>query len=333
MRRVVPATILAVTLCLAACGHGSTTARPAPSVSPAPTESSGGRSPSSDPAPTHVTATTVSWRLTVPSARQALIPLGGTKVMVAGGMLAGDSSTAEVRRIDLSTGRSRPAPQLAVPVHDAAGGPYAGHPAVFGGGNASEQSLVQSLVGTRWRRVDAFPTTRSDLSVVRLPGSTLALGGYDGTAVPRPIYLQHGAHGLRQVGRLVQGVRYAATAAVGSAVYVFGGEVDHAELSAVQRVDVPTGRTRVVARLPRALGHAMAATVSGRVLLMGGHPDPVTRTRAIWWFDPATARFTRAGRLPRALSDAAVAVTGSTVWLLGGEDPGVTDRVVRLDVR
>ena len=77
----------------------------------------------------------------------------------------------------------------------------------------------------------------------------------------------------------------------------------------------------------------MAATVGGRVLLMGGHVDAASRTAAMWWFDPASGRFTHAGTLPRPLSDAAVAVSGSTVWLLGGEDPGVTDRVVVLVAR
>jgi hypothetical protein len=254
-------------------------------------------------------------------------------VLLAGGMLTGDVSTGEVRRIDLATGKATRAASLLVPVHDAAGGRYAGRPAVFGGGNATEQSLVQALAGTRWRKVDGFPTTRSDLSTVTLPDRTVALGGYDGSATPRTVYTQTGHARMQVSGRLARGVRYAAAAAVGHDIYVFGGEVNHAELATVQRVDTSTGRVQVVATLPHPLGHAMAATVGGRVLLMGGHPDEVSRSAAVWWFDPATGRFTHAATLPRPLSDAAVAVSGSTVWLLGGEDPGVTDRVVVLVAR
>lgn len=286
-------------------------------------------------APTRARASTASWRLAEPSARQALVDLGGNRVLLAGGMLAGDESTPHVRVVDLSEGASQPQPPLAVPVHDAAGGRYAGDPAVFGGGNSVEQSLVQSLRGGRWSKVDRFPTTRSDLSAVQLGSGTLILGGYDGSGTPTADYLQRGSGSMRPFGQLVRGVRYAATA-VGRGVYVFGGEVDHAELDTVQRVDTATGRTSVVARLPHPLGHAMAAVVGDRVLLVGGHTTPDARTAQMWWFDPATHRFTRAGWLPRPLSDAAVTTTHeglrTSVWLLGGEDPSVTDRVVRIDV-
>jgi hypothetical protein len=270
--------------------------------------------------------------LPFPVAREATVADGQRpgKVVVAGGLLPGDLSTGRAFRLDLHTGRTASLPSLGVPVHDAAGGTYAGHPAVFGGGNATEQSVVQALVGNRWRTVDQMPTTRSDLVVAETASGTLVIGGYDGVNVPRRILRQRGSGPLRPWGTLAVGVRYAAVAPVAGAVYVFGGEVDHRELGAVQRVDVRTGRSRVVGRLPRRLGHAQAAAVGGRILLVGGRTDPDTQTDQMWWFDPATARFTRAGRLPVALSDAATVVSGRSVWLLGGESPSSTDRVIRI---
>ena len=101
----------------------------------------------------------------------------------------------------------------------------------------------------------------------------------------------------------------------------------------VQAVDLDTGRTRIVARLPVPLGHAMATTVGSRILLVGGRVTANRQTDAMWWFDPATAGFTRAGRLPAPLSDAAVAAHGHRIWLLGGEDPAVTDGVLTISVR
>ena len=66
----------------------------------------------------------------------------------------------------------------------------------------------------------------------------------------------------------------------------------------VQAVDLRTGRTRVVARLPVPLGHAMAATVGGRILLMGGRVTPgPTDIAAMWWFDPRH-RTVQPGRVP-----------------------------------
>jgi hypothetical protein len=319
---------LVVLLALAGCGGTAAAAHRA-----APTPTAAAPSASASAAPVRLHAGTAGWRLAEPSARQAVVALGGGEVLVAGGMLPGDSSTGRVRRLDLATGRGTDLAPLAVAVHDAAGGTYAGAPAVFGGGNATEQSLVQRLEGRTWRRVDAFSTTRSDLSVLVTGHGTLALGGYDGTHVPTTDYLQQGMGPMRPFGALVRGVRYAATAVVGDAAYVFGGEVDHAELDTVQRIDLRTGRARVVARLPHPLGHAMAATVGDRVLLVGGDTAPDRRTARMWWFDPAGRRFSPAGRLPRPLSDAAVVVDAGTVWLLGGEDPEVTDRVVRISPR
>jgi N-acetylneuraminic acid mutarotase len=242
-------------------------------------------------------------------------------------MLPDDTSTDRVTEIDPTNARTAPGPPLAIPVHDAAAGTFAGQPAVYGGGNATEQSAVQELIRGRWQQVGRLPTTRSDLSVVSVGGRSIVVGGYDGTSVPRSVLVQRG-HGLRSQGHLEQGVRYAATAVVGKDIFVFGGEVDHRELGEVQRVDVRTGRTTVVARLPRSLGHAVAAYVGGRVLLMGGRIGLDRQTSAMWWFDPATDRFTPAGRLPVPLSDSAAVVLGRRIWLLGGESPHVTDSVV-----
>ena len=329
MRRLVAVGLL---LALAGCGAApqQPTAGRAPHTSgPSPLRSTGSGAAST---PHRMSATTLRWRLALPTARQAVVDQGGP-LLLAGGMLAGDTSTPRAFDIDLSSGRSHELPSLAVPVHDAAGGLYAGRPAVYGGGNATEQSVVQAYRGGAWRKVDALPTTRSDLSVVQVAGRTLVLGGYDGSRVPLPVLEQQGASGLRQAGRLEVGVRYAAVAAVGPAVFLLGGEVDGHELATIQRYDADTGTTRVVGHLPRPLGHAMAATFGSRVLLMGGRTDPDTQTAQAWWFDPATGRVSKAGRLPRPVSDAGVARRGESAYLLGGEDPAVSDRVVRVAVR
>lgn len=320
-----------VLLVVAGCASGSV-----PATHPAPASAT---SPSGPPAaatafsPTQASAKTLGWHLPVATARQALIKVGPHTVVLAGGMLADDTSTDRVFRIDLTSGQADPLPRLVVPVHDAAGGQYVGRPAVFGGGNATEQSVVQSLGNRGWRTVNRLPTTRSDLSVAAVRGGTLVLGGYDGAGVPRTILRQSGTTGVQPFGRLRIGVRYAATAVFGSSVYVFGGEVAGHELGGVQRVDARTGVTRVVARLPKPLGHAAAMAFGPRLLLIGGRVDPNTQTSQMWWFTPATGRFAPAGELPRALSDASVVRIGHAAYLLGGEDPGVTDRVVRVAVR
>jgi hypothetical protein len=283
--------------------------------------------------PHTASVSTAHWTLPVASGRQAVVPLGNTAVILAGGLVAGDQSTDEALRIDLATGHIVRLQSLAVPVHDVAGGSVWGVPAVVGGGNATEQDVVQELTDSAWHVAGHLPTTRSDLSVVQQGARAFVIGGYDGASVPTEI-LSLGAGGTTTpMGHLVRGVRYAATARVGHTAYVFGGEVLGSELDGVQSVDLRTGRTRVVARLPVPLGHAMAAAVGIRILLVGGRVTPDRQTAAMWWFDPATGRFTHAGTLPHPLSDAGVAANGHRVWLLGGEDPAVTDGVLTISVR
>jgi Kelch motif len=312
---------------------GSTPTGSAPTAS-APTRSAPTSSPTGTPfVPHRVTVSAAGWRLPVASGRQAVVPVGRRTVILAGGLVSGDRSSDEALRIDLATGRATPLQPLPVPVHDVAGGLVGGVPVVVGGGNATEQDVVQELVGGAWRVAGHLPTTRSDLSVVQQGAAAFVVGGYDGSGVPTAILSLAADGSTRPAGHLVRGVRYAATARVGQTAYVFGGEVLGAELDTVQAVDLRTGHTRRVATLPVPLGHAMAARIGGRVLLVGGRVAPDRQTSAVWWFDPRTRRFTPAGSLPRPLSDAAVVAFGHRVWLLGGEDPAVTDGVLILSVR
>jgi hypothetical protein len=318
---------------LVACGTSSPASAPArgsPTADASTPTSSAVNRPF---VPHRATVSTARWRLPVASGRQAVVPVGHRTVILAGGLVAGDLSTGAALRIDLANGRVSRLQPLAVPVHDVAGALVAGVPAVVGGGNATEQDVVQQLSGGGWHVAGHLPTTRSDLSVVQQGSAAFVVGGYDGSGTPTAILSLAADGSTIPAGHLVRGVRYAATARVGHTAYVFGGEVLGAELGTVQAVDLRTGRTRVVATLPAPLGHAMAATVAGRVLLVGGRVSPGQQTGAMWWFDPATRRFTRAGTLPRPLSDAAVASFGHRVWLLGGEDPTVTDRVLEIRVQ
>jgi hypothetical protein len=337
VRRLLSRTVglLLVLPTLAACAGGSSSSPTAAGSGSAssPTGSPTGSSAGHPFVPHTASVSAAHWTLPVASGRQAVVPLGKQRVILAGGLVAGDQSTDEALRVDLATGRITRLQSLAVPVHDVAGGLVGGVPAVVGGGNATEQDVVQQLTDSAWHVAGHLPTTRSDLSVVQQGAHAFVIGGYDGAAVPTTILSLAADGSTTPTGHLVRGVRYAATARIGSTAYVFGGEVLGTELDGVQAVDLHTGRTRVVARLPVPLGHAMAAAVGTRILLVGGRVAPDRQTAAMWWFDPASGGFTHAGTLPHPLSDAGVATYGHRVWLLGGEDPAVTDGVLTISVR
>lgn len=275
------------------------------------------------------------WRLPDPVGREAVIPVAGG-VVVAGGLHAGDSSTSATYRLDLTTGRITGLADLPVAVHDVAGASANGSPVVLGGGNASEQDVIQ-VAGSdgRWRVTGHLPGPRSDLSAVTVGRRVVVLGGYDGT-VPAlaDILLSTNGGAFHVVGRLPLPVRYAAVAYLHGYIWVFGGERNGVEVSAIQRIDLSTGRAAIVGHLPVGLGHASAAALGDRILLIGGRTgDGSQLSPDLWWCDPAASTTVHpAGRLPMPLSDSAIVTVGRSAYLIGGETPQLSAHVVRISV-
>ena len=323
-------------LVLAACGTsshatqgtGDNTASATTTAGAAGTAASVATTRSSGAGSLHVKV--MRWRLPAPIAREA-VSVSGTTATVAGGLLDGDASTGASYTLSLATGHATKLPDLTVPVHDTAGAPG---PLVIGGGNASEQDVVQARSGAGWAVVGHLPQPRSDLSVVEVNGRILVLGGYRGTGTAEPsILASTDGNQWQKIGRLPLPVRYAATAVVGSDVYVIGGERAGVEQTAIQRVDATTGKASIIGHLPGPLGHASAVVLGGRILLAGGRTGVDTLTDKLWWLDPASGQVTPAGRLPFPLADSAVATSGGHAYLIGGEVPNDTDKVLRLTFR
>ncbi|MDQ1701304.1 MAG: hypothetical protein QOF57_556 [Frankiaceae bacterium] len=246
----------------------------------------------------------------------------GSRVILLGGLRNGASS-ADVFAFDPVTHRVRRLGALEKPVHDTAAGTAGGTVMLVGGGAATEAADVQALqVSGGTRRVGTLPQPRSDLSVVTVGSTLYVVGGYTGAAdTPDILATTDGVH-FRVVGRLKVTVRYAAVVAVGTDIWVIGGDHQFAPTAVVQRIDTLTGRVTLVGRLAHPLGHASAwLTPAGTVLVAGGTLTNSTRTDAISRFDPRTLALTRVARLPRPTSDMGVAVVGGVAYLFGGETP------------
>jgi hypothetical protein len=102
---------------------------------------------------------------------------------------------------------------------------------------------------------------------------------------------------------------------------ISGGEYTGTFSNAIQRIDLATGRVRIIGHLPTPLAHAMAATVGGRIYLLGG-TAPGGASDRILRLEPASEPMVAAGRLPAPRTDPAVATAGRTVYLLGGISTG-----------
>ena len=264
-----------------------------------------------------------AWRLPAPVYRTVAAVAGG-QIYVFGGHDAAGGTISDVVAADPATGVARRAGTLVLPTHGAAAANLAGRLLVFGGASTAVHDTVQQFLPAsgRTRVVGVMPGVRADVTAVVVGRRAILVGGFDGAGPQSAVWATADGRSFRVVARLPQAVRYPAVAAAGNAVYVFGGLISGGEYTgtfsnAIQRIWLPSGTAHIVGRLPNPLAHAMAATLDGRIYLLGGSA-PGGPSAAILRLNPATNHLTSAGRLPHPLTDAAVATIGTTIYLLGG---------------
>ena len=279
-----------------------------------------------------------AWRLPAPVYRTVAVAAGG-RIYVLGGHDSAGGTISGVYVINPATGASRRAGTLTLPTHGAAAANLGGRVLVFGGASTSVHDVVQQFLprSGHARVIGHMPTVRADVTAVVVGRRVMLVGGFNGVGPQDDVWATADGRSFRVVAHLPQPVRYPAVAAVGSAVYVFGGLISGGEYTgtfsrAIQRIYLPTGRASIVGQLPTPLAHAMAAVVAGRVYLLGGSA-PGGPSAAIRRFNPATHKLALAGRLPRPLTDAAVATIGHTVYLLGGISNGPLATVIAVRPR
>jgi hypothetical protein len=258
--------------------------------------------------------------------REVLLPQGGD-LLIAGGLTQQGTTTGAVTRLDPVTGRTTPAGQLASPTHDAAGAVLGGQPYVFGGGVTASVAAIQALrPGPRAGRATVagqLPAPRSDLSAVSVGATSYLIGGYDGASYdPAVLATSDGTH-FRVAARLPVPVRYAAVAAAAGRIWVFGGETATGDTSAIQEINVATGKATIVGHVPAPMSGATGFSLGGQIFIAGGqvakHGTLVTSDRVLG-FIPGQHQASVAGRLPVRVTNAASAVLGGTAFVVGGND-------------
>lgn len=309
---------------LVAGACSATHARP-PATVAAPRQAGAG--PSTTAAAPAVQARLAPWRLAAPIAREVVLAQGHS-LIVLGGVDGADQSVAGVFRLDPANGALSTLGTLPDAAHDAAGAILGGRDVVFAGGNATPVATVQAWSSSSGGQVlGQLPQARSDLVAATVGGTTYLLGGYDGSSLVPAVLATTDGSRFHPVANLPVPVRYPAVAALGSRIFLFGGESGGGLVDAIQEVDVATGTARVIGHLPRALGDAAAAALGGRLYVMGGRVA-AGMTNQVWSVDPASGQARPAGTLPEALANEGVATIGDRAYLVGGEDPSPTSSVV-----
>ncbi len=280
------------------------------------------------------------WVLNGPLSRSVVLPASnGRSLVVAGGLQSNGSSAAGIYEVNPLSGAATQIGQLTAPLHDAAGVVLGGAGYVFGGGDsvslpAAERlaSLGGSPATATATAVHPLPAPRSDDSAVTIGSVAYVLGGWDGSTGDAAVMATQNGQSYTTVARLPVPVRYAAVAALGGRIYVFGGDATsgpgkNGPVKTIQMVDPATRRASVVGSLPVALDGAAAATLNGTIYLAGGATlpagtapgGPERAVSTVYAFAPASHRMLLAGHLMAAVSHAGVAVVGQRAWLVGGE--------------
>jgi hypothetical protein len=245
----------------------------------------------------------------------------GGNLLIIGGLNQRSVTTSAITQLNPVTGRTTRAGRLADPSHDAAGALLGGRAYLFGGGVQVSLAAVQSLRHSGAASVTGqLPGPRSDLSSVTLGSTAYLVGGYDGASYDAAVLATSNGSTFRLVASLPVPVRYAAVAGAGRDIWVFGGETPAGLTRDIQRVNLGTGKTAIVGKLPAAVSGATAVTLAGRIFVAGGQDTSGAASQAVLAYDPAHRSVTTAGTLPVPASNAAAAVVGGTAFLVGGYD-------------
>jgi YVTN family beta-propeller protein len=263
--------------------------------------------------------------------QDAAVAADGSRILLVGGLDAGDVSTSEIRSVGRS---SATVGRVGHVFHDAAAARLGGAVYVFGGGDGVRQldSIVRIGSGSASRTVGRLPAPSSDQAAAAVGDTAYVVGGYTGARWLDTIVAWHPGQAPRVVARLPQPLRYAAVAAAGNRVVIAGGSVPSGSASRVVYSFSPaSGRVSRIGMLPAPTTHAAAAALDGRVLVIGGRGAlPGTPTARIFAVDPATHRVSPAGRLPVPLSDAAAVSRPGVVVVAGGRASATVATVERL---
>ena len=245
----------------------------------------------------------------------------GRHLLIIGGLDQRSLTTRTITELNPVTGRTVRAGRLAAASHDAAGALLGGRPYLFGGGVAASLASVQSLGRHGTAAVAGqLPGPRSDLSSVTLGGTAYLVGGYDGASYDAAVLATGNGRSFHTVARLPVPVRYAAVAATGREIYVFGGQTPAGPSRVIQRVNLGTGQATVVGHLPAPVTGATAVTLGGQIFIAGGQARASGATRTVLAYNPARHTAAPAGSLPVPVSNAASAVIGGTAFVVGGTD-------------
>jgi N-acetylneuraminic acid mutarotase len=118
-------------------------------------------------------------------------------------------------------------------------------------------------------------------------------------------------------------------------IYLLGGyPASRQTVRTVQLYDIATDRWSSGPQLPQPNNHGMAASVDGRIYLIGGQttadfpPDNPTYVNTVYELDPARGTWVERAPMPTARSAGVAVVSGGRIYVAGGRPPRGSDFAV-----
>jgi N-acetylneuraminic acid mutarotase len=288
----------------------------------------------SEAAPVHFTIRTSALTLPVAIQDAAAAALDAQRIVLLGGLEAGESSTSSVTVLEAG----HPGAHASLPEaqHDAQAAKLGANVYVFGGGQEASYNHILSYnpVTSAVTQAGTLPQATSDAAVATVGGTAYVIGGYTGQQALDTIVAWHPGGSAEVLAHLPAGLRYAAAATASDGrIVIAGGTPGEGASSSILRFDPATRQVQQIGQMPAAITHATAFALGRWVYVVGGRGAAAgTQTAAIVAIDSTSGRTVTVGQLPQALSDAAVALTPGHVWVAGGSGTGgVLDSILEME--
>ncbi len=274
-----------------------------------------------------VEAGLLPWHLPAPISREVVVTGPRNRLIVLGGLTAGNTSVNGVFAVHTGSGAVRPIGRLRAPVHDAAAAVLGGRALVYGGGSPATAATVQAFTfrgaraGSPATAAGSLPTPRSDAMAVTIGRTTYLVGGYDGAHADAAVLATTDGRTFRPVATLKVPVRYPAAAALGGRIFVFGGQAITGPqagrpVDTIQVIDPARHTAAIAGHLPEPLAGAVAVTVGNELVVAGGE-SPVAQ-RVIPGMGTTQLGYLKRGAAPgpgiRTAASPSRTSTVSTIW-------------------
>jgi hypothetical protein len=257
--------------------------------------------------------------------------LGDGRVLVAGGIRAGEAALASAELYDSQTGRfTRTGDMTTVRSGQTATLLRDGRVLLVGGWD-DERPLASAEIYDpatgRFFATGDLPSPRAGATATRLrDGRVLVAGGSDGSSsVATAVLFDLATTSFTPTGRMRSArATHTSTLLRDGRVLVAGGNIRSRVLAGAELYDPASGTFSRTGSMTRArYKHAAALLRSGRVLVLGGSDarDWDGRYRSSEVYDPRSGRFTAAGPMSAArfkLTDAVTVLADGRVLVAGG---------------